>query len=332
MARRQAQKSGMRARFGGFLIAVVLCIATMPIFVQAATAPQGVTLEPAIENLSVTPGQSSPTFALKVTNHTASAIRFALSTVDFKSLDESGGVAFVGPSGGDLVNTYGLATWVELGASEMTVESGAQQSVNVTIRNDDTLTAGGHYAAILLNAESPDQAQAGNQVGLKQTLSVPLFITKSDGTEHYDLKLDKIDSKTSQWQLPTEATLRFYNPGDVQLEPRGLVKVLDPRGNVVGQGIINEGSGMILPQTYRRYNVSLQPLAKAWLPGKYTISVQYRYDGYDTYATKNVTFFFFGSLIKDAGAVAAVLLLVFAGWALRRKIEPESSRRTVVKK
>jgi hypothetical protein len=105
----------------------------------------------------------------------------------------------------------------------------------------------------------------------------------------------------------------------VHLVPRGTLRLLDPSGHVVSTGVINEASAYVLPETSRQ--VAVQPQGKGttgWLPGKYTVVVDYRYDGRTAFAHKTYTFTYFNP-IGIVAALVGLLLFAYLGiWQLRR--------------
>ena len=53
----------------------------------------------------------------------------------------------------------------------------------------------------------------------------------------------------------------------------------DARGTVVAKGVINESSIVVMPGAEKTYPVSMRSLTDPWLPGEYTLTVSYRFDG-----------------------------------------------------
>jgi hypothetical protein len=104
--------------------------------------------------------------------------------------------------------------------------------------------------------------------------------------------------------------LRFQNNGNVHLVPRGVISVTDPFGRVVVKGIINQESALILPETLRVYPVRLDKLATSLVPGRYTLTTTYRYDGKDDFTIVSSQFDF----IPPIAIVIVLLLAVAFGW------------------
>lgn len=250
---------------------ISLIVIATSLLSEAALATGGATISPFMQEISVNAGQPQVSFPLHIRNDQDTPQSLQLRLIDFKSLDESGGVAFQGLSYNDIQNKYGLAAWMSVDAAQFTLQPKEDRVVQVHIQNRDDLAPGGHYGAILV-----DQAElaADSQLVLRPAFASLVFLTKLGG-EQYQIDLDSVrtNSETST------AYLTFRNGGNVHLIPRGTVKLLNPFGQVVSRGVINPESALLLPETKRTYDVSLNQVARSRWPGRYTLVVDYRYDG-----------------------------------------------------
>lgn len=308
----------MRVRGG--LLALVLGLgfvaAGLGLVAQAASASHGFVISPAFQDVVIQDQQVRSQYELTLTNQGGADQLFRLSAVDFGSLDEAGGVAFLGTPANELEHKYGLALWMKLDKDTVLVPAGKSLRMTVGIENRPSLAPGGHYGAVLATAVTDAGSAASEpRVGVKQVLSSLVLVTKQGGARtNLDLVLQT--SKQSWWRLPGWVEHRFENTGNVHVVPRGTVEVRDPGGQVVARGALNEESGVILPESFRRYKAGLTSVANAWRPGQYALVTAYRYDG--TQETKTVTtnFWYAGALIVwlvGLGTLAAVASL---GWWL----------------
>ncbi len=60
------------------------------------------------------------------------------------------------------------------------------------------------------------------------------------------------------------------------------------------RGIINQDSGLILPESLRQYQVPIRRLGGWMWPGKYQINIDYRFDGKEDTKTVSLDYFYFG--------------------------------------
>lgn len=238
-------------------------------------------IEPLYTEVALSEEMQEHSFEITLSNNTASDTVFSVSVVDFGTLDESGGVIFLG-GGSDFEKRYGLASWMRLGSERFIVPAGESEHIPVTIENRESLSPGGHYGAVLFQIKrgedsfSPDGSSV---VALDPSFAALVFVRKSGGAvERIDYKgVNSVESDI--FGITDKLFIRFQNAGNVHLVPRGRVTVTDVRGRVVRKGVINGESGRVLPESFRAYPVKLKTVAAAWLPGAYETTVEWRYDG-----------------------------------------------------
>ena len=308
-------------RYMAWRILGLIILGSMAMGAASAANTGGFVVSPAFEQLAIKSSEPQAAYTLQLTNRNSLDQTFVLSVVDFGALDESGGVAFLGAPTSELEHKYGLASWMSLEKNTVFVGAGKTASVVVSIENRQSLATGGHYGAVLATAVSDPGASTGDRVGVKQVLSSLVLVTKEGGALA-DLRLASQESNGQFWRLPTTVEQRFQNAGNVHVVPRGTVEVKDPTGRVVERAAINEGSKVILPESFRRYKTDFTKLMIAALPGHYTLISTYRYDGIDTTATKVTGFWYVGQLavwLVGILALAAVAELVWWLWFRPRK-------------
>ena len=149
-----------------------------------------------------------------------------------------------------------------------------------------------------------------------------LILVRKTGGEVYGLRLPSPPKISQWWNLPGQVNLRFQNTGNVHVVPRGTIKLIDPLGRVVMKGVINSESAPILPESFRRYTVSLESLIMASVPGWYREVVSYRYDGSDTVIVKNTGFLWVNlpglALITVVLIWLVVSILLLVRWVRNR--------------
>jgi hypothetical protein len=320
---------------------VVLLALLLPSFAHAAiTTPttrtgasakmdspdQSIIISPFLSETKILAADPSKDVSVNLVNNTGRTQSFVITALDFGSLSESGGVVFAGNTNDKLIHKYGLATWLRLPKDHITLSSGQSTSVQATIVNEPTLGPGGHYAALIMTVVNA--ASAGTEtVSVKQKISALIFATKVGG-EVYDLRLTKIQQDGSWRQLPKIITLDFKNTGNVHVVPRGIVRLISPSGNVVSRGIINEASAYVLPETSRQLVIQTESVSNhGWEPGTYKLQVDYRYDGYDKFASKTIDLRYY-NFIGIAFLCLVVFVLVVAGLKLRRHRSQSSIENT----
>jgi len=285
----------------------------------------GITLTPFEKQISVVPGDASESFTLTLTNHTSSLQELHLTAHDFGSLNDTGGVLLEGSKAKSYSQKYGLTSWLTLGTDTVDLQPGESADVPVTVENRSSLQPGGHYGAVVASVNSLDD-ETSNHVVVNQQLLSLLFVKKLGG-EHYELKLTGVEQNGNWFHLPNDIKLRFQNPGNVHVTPRGIVRLKSPTGKVLAQGIINSESAYILPETFRELYVPLTRVSSAPpLPGIYHIEVEYRYDGLSKAALKTSAVRYLN--IGGIGLILLILLVLVYVLKKRSKKLPKKSSAT----
>ena len=273
----------------------------------SAAAPTGLTVSPAFQQVTIQAGASDQPVSFKITNDRPVAQNLSLSVRDFNTLNESGGLFFVGTNPTDLQKKYGLAKWLSLPTKNIMLQPHQTITLNGQIFNLPDLSAGGHYGALMISLGS---GQSNGRVGFNPIASSLLFVTKPQGAI-YQLSLSNVYFKHSLVSLSGSVTLRFQNTGNVHVVPRGSVYVNGPNGKLVSKGIINQNSNIILPGTFRRYNVTLNKISSSSSAGTYKLHADFRFDGISQYRSyeKNI---FYIPIVALLIIILIVLGLIFA--------------------
>ena len=290
---------------GLFLLSVFFAI--IPLSAQGS--PNGLTVSPAFQEIVLDQKDIQKDFFVSLSNTSQGTVLLRVAKYDFGTLDESGGVAFLGASN-DLEKKYALASWMYPEKDILTLGPGETQKILVTVENSDTLGPGGHYGALTFSVEDASPSALGREgVSVNQLFSTLVFVKKIGG-EKYHLELKNLDYQSSPFRFQKRVQLHFLNGGNVHLVPRGTAVVLDPFERMIGKGIINEQSALILPESSRVYSFSLENIARSFVPGWYTMEISYRYDGKDDFVKTSLRFIF----IPPVAIVGLLSLMVVFGW------------------
>jgi hypothetical protein len=280
----------------------------------ASKSPTGITISPAFQQITILPDEAERPLQLRITNNQTQLITLAVSSADFNSLSDTGGLFFVGANPTDLQKKYGLAKWINFPSSSLALSPHQTTTINASILNQPDLAPGGHYGAVMLSIASGNGAGGTNKIAIHPIASSLLFVNKVGGDIH-KLNLTSVSLSHRPFSLPSSVTLRFHNDGNTHLYPRGVINVTDPKGKIVSKGVINQDSNPILPETFRLYTVPLTKLKSPVLPGRYKLTVNYRFDGYDQLRTYQTSFivFSFGSFIIIMMAATAIGAVIYYG-------------------
>ena len=281
---------------------------------HALAGETGLTVTPVFQEVTLATDEAEARFSITLTNQTDGPLVLRPSVVDFGSLDESGGVAFLGASD-NLVRKYSLASWMRPEKDIVSLEAGESEDLRVVIENRESLSPGGHYGAVLFTIGNEEADAKENVVAVNQLLSVLVF-AKKEGGEIYRLNiLDRTRERSMLFGL-SQTSLRFQNEGNVHIVPRGIVTLTDPLGRVVEKGIINTESSLVLPESQRTFVTKLSLVTPLLIPGRYTLITDYRYDGQEAFESATDTIV----LLPWPTFVAILVLGIgFFGLRLRKK-------------
>jgi hypothetical protein len=287
------------------------CIHKTSAVTLAQKTPSGIILSPAVVQASIGSTESEHQLNFQITNNKPKTQTINISSADFNTLDESGGLLFVGTNPTQLQKKYGLATWITLPQTSLTLEPKQTATITAVISNQASLAPGGHYGALMLALDDNSQPSTTNNVAVHPIASSLLFVNKVGGDTH-KLRLTNVYASHNIFKLPSQITLRFYNDGNTHLIPRGTIEVTDPQGKLVAKGIINENSNLILPETYRRISVGLNKVGNSLIPGKYKITTNFRFEGYDQFRSYQSSQFILTPAILLFIAIIVVIIAAVA--------------------
>jgi hypothetical protein len=297
------------------LLLVALVLATL-LPAERASAEGGITVSPASTEVIINQGVDQVEFDIIITNNDPVTMTARLQAVNFRALDENGGVAFAGLDSSDVETKYSLSSWLGFSKDVVTLEPGKSETIKAIIDNRDSLGPGGHYGAIVVAPINPDKATNNNQVEIVPATAA-LVLVKKLGGEIYDLKIDNVSFEKSFLRLPSIANIRFQNAGNIHVVPRGTITIYDPKGQAVQKALINTDSGVTLPETFRKYSSNFMTLDKAIWPGRYRAEIAWRYDGQPDFTITEIYLWHIGW-----GMALLPLLLIIVGlalWISRRK-------------
>ena len=273
-----------------FLVIALLYTVATPTALSAA-APAGISITPAVRQVTVTSGSSQTGVQFEIGNTGSTIEQYHLQLSDFMAAESRGDSALLKLDNPETSSAHRLTPWASLDKTLIEVAPGASQRVTVRINDDSTLLPGGHYGALLVTGGSGQNGSGASHVSLLESVSGLIFLTKSGG-ETYGLNLTGVKSDTAITDDGANLALMFQNTGNVHVVPRGIARVFDPTGKLVSQGTLNIDSAIILPQTNRSLLAKMHSVGRSELPGRYKLNVEYRRDGSETLTTSNLNFYY----------------------------------------
>jgi len=284
---------------------------------QAAQAQGNNTLRvsPALSNVQLTPGETSTTVAVMVSNLTTAPLVVGMSARDFgASPTNASTVNFYGTGYNPATNPHGLQNSVSFASPSVTIGPNSSEKVMITLNNIAHLAPGGHYGAILFSPESLAASSGGVKVAIRSAVASLLFLnTATGGTQA--LGLLPLSVGTLHFSLPSTSNIVLKNDGNTQSAPIGQLSLYGPSGSLVSTTVLNPGSGLVLPGSSTLFTVMLPLLHTRFArPGKYRLELQYRDSAQANFTVVNKEFF----LINLWVIIPFILLCLLLAYLARR--------------
>lgn len=278
----------------------------MPTPAQAQTIQGAIQVMPAFQEITLTEATPVATASIQLSNTSQLDQQFGITPIDIQQFDANGQIILADKP---LVNqNTAFARFITTTPDKITVPKLSTVTIPLTITNAQSLSPGGHYAAIVARLIS----ETGSDQRILPAVSSFLLVRKVGGEQfHLSLKRNSLlDSITTS--LPKETLLTFSNQGNVHVIPRGTLMLKDFFGNLVAKSTINENSLYVFPGTERELTQKITYLRPVWFPMFLTITIT------GSSQPGEVTFQQSGWLLYCNPISLAIILgvLSFGGWHL----------------
>lgn len=191
-----------------------------------------------------------------IINDKPNAETFYLRRMKFMARDEGGAPQFI-PYHQDHA---GFPEWIIFDADQIDIPAFTKAEIPFSIAIPSDAASGGHYAAITISEAPYDIVSQGASSVSAQT-AILLFLTVAGETHEQAALLDFSVTGLEQALLGSggQFTYRIQNQGNVHITPTGAITLTDLFGRTLLQLDANEGSGRVLPNTTRTFEISIEP-------------------------------------------------------------------------
>ena len=202
-------------------------------------------------NINLSP-DSNTGIKIKVINNTSRPLKLYAEVVDFRG-QGNGQLDFLYDEGikndPAAANAY-LSRWVTLGKNELDLAPFGSEELPFIISVPKEANPGGHYAAILIGTNAPDEKGDGSVVKISTKIS-SLILARVAG-EINEKGMIREFSPTNKFSSSADTSfiVRFQNQGNIHLLPHGSIKVYDMFGKQKGGDLEFNSSkdfGNVLP-------------------------------------------------------------------------------------
>jgi hypothetical protein len=302
--------------FTASLLMVSLILA-LPDKVFASPPLNGITISPAIEEITALPGQSSYSTSINVTDNTANQVVIAISAEDFTASNYSNSLTFITPGSLNVGGSqHGLAGSIVPGITQLALSPKQTGAVPITIQNINDLQPGGHYAAIIFKSIGVGSNSKSNNVGINQIVSSLIFLSTSEGGTQ-SVQLSNPDLGSFYFTMPSTLNLVFTNTGNTQTTPRGVI-IIKKGKQEVARGVIGINTSILLPGVSGIYAVNMIKEVSHFSSGKYSIQIQYNTAEQKSTSLYNKQYFYLN--YRYIIVVAAIMIVILTGlyWLIKK--------------
>jgi hypothetical protein len=306
-----------------FLLVLTLSVLTTG-HSYAVTSAGGISITPSIQHVTVKPGQNTASYKIELTNYLPFSASITSDIVDFKALNQNGGVDFLSNPDQSQNYVHGLKNNISLSDPQFILAPKQTKDVVVTLSSLSSLAAGGHYASIIFKIQSLNNA-SGNHVSINQGIASLVFLdTFGQGTQILNITNNPVEGFYTHF--PSQLHILIQNNGDTQSVPVGVVQIYDFRHHLVEQGQLNINSGLVLPQSNTLFTVLLHTTANRMWPGKYTLKILYSYANQSGTTLYQAKFVYVNQLILNLFYALIFLIAVYFIVIRRFVLRPKSKK------
>ncbi len=247
--------------------------------------------------------------SVTIRNNTTSRQHVTFSPIDIRSYSEDGAIAFVEKPTD--AGEFTLASFVRIATKSAELMPGEAREIPVRILNSDSLSPGGHYAALIASFTQDNAHSFGRVV---PAVTSVLLVRKTGG-ERYGVSLRSFEfPPVVTTTLPKTIAFRLENTGNTHGTPRGVIEIFDLTGRIVAKGIVNEESAILLPESRRQIRVEIKPVDQIFPIMLYRLTLSGRLEPSDVTYTTKASFI----LVKPAALLGGIVIFSLILWTLIR--------------
>ncbi|MEI8361026.1 MAG: hypothetical protein WCG01_02775 [bacterium] len=281
-------------------------------FAEAQSA-QGLALSisPPLYKVNLNPGEAWGS-VVKVINNNPYEMMVYAQVLDFKS-GEQGGVEFIKNNLSDQATStdkFALSQWVNITSEPVRIPAFGSQDVQFTIATPANASPGGHYAAIMVGTEPPDNTGGGSNIKVSSKLaSLILARVSGDVIEKGDIKEFSVGKSVSA-DLKADFNVIFENSGNTHLQPKGEISITNIFGQKRATIMVNNQAdyGNVLPNSVKRWQFNWQGDSSLFDAGLMKADLLMTYGG-DTKESLVRTIYFWTFSMKPTLIVLGVIII-----------------------
>ncbi len=300
-----------------FVINLFFLFLAIPATALAQADSLALSVTPPLININLTPKQEVAT-EISVVNNNSRPLKVYIEAVDFQ--DNGNGVEFLYSedigNDPDSYNMY-MSRWVTLTKTEVDLAPYRSEKIPFVISVPEGANPGGHYAALLVGTNPPDDQEQGSVVKIASKISCLILARVEGEVKEKGMIREFSTQKAIAGTAENIFKVKFENLGNIHLRPQGTIKVVDMFGKQKGEVLEfnnKKDYGNVLPNGEREWDIP-------WKDDDFFLFNRYKAElavsfGQEAIQTDN-RFVYFWSVdwkwlsVAVASLVGLILLLLF---------------------
>ncbi len=246
--------------------------------------------------------------SIKVINGNPYPLTVYAEVVNFKATGEDGQGTFI-PIINEDETAHTLAQWITITQGPHVIPSEQTEEISFFVEIPKDAPPGGHYAAVLISTEPPQNAE---KLAVKTSQVVSsLFFLRIEGDVQELGTIREFRATKSFLERPeAEFSLRFENKGNVHLQPRGNIIITNMWGTERGVIPVNYQThfGNVLPNSIRDFKFAWKSTFAITDVGRYKVEATLAY-GEDGVKTATAIAYFWIIPVKATLITLGILTL-----------------------
>ena len=188
-----------------------------------------VEVEPTILKITV-PAGGTYSGEIKISNPSQGPLEIARSLGDWKYSTPDGGKDFMAAG----ASHFSCAKWISTPLDKLLLKPGESRDLHFTL-TAPTQAAGGYYSMIMFGSTTPKQKSDPNKVQIGVSIDVPtILMVEIEKTQKPKGVIERFEAQSPKADRPFDILVRFRNQGNVRMEAKGRLSIVDKKGNAVG--------------------------------------------------------------------------------------------------
>jgi hypothetical protein len=195
----------------------------------SARAGAYVEVDPTVLKITV-PAGGTYSGKIRLSNPSQGPMEITRSLCDWKYSTPDGGKDFLAKG----TSRFSCTKWLSTPLDKIKLQPGETQNVSFTL-SVPADAAGGYYSMIVFGSMAPKDKADQQKVQIGVSIDVPtILMVEVEKTQKPKGSVEQFEAESPKADRPFSIAVRFRNEGNVRIEAKGRISIVDKRGNAVG--------------------------------------------------------------------------------------------------